>query len=43
LLQERRRVFRAIVFASQAAVVWPFDITLLRGGAADGRLTEHEA
>lgn len=35
--------FRAIVFASQDGVVWPFDITLLRGGAADGRLVENEA
>lgn len=31
------------MFASQDGVVWPFDITLLRGGAADGRLVENEA
>jgi hypothetical protein len=31
------------VFASQAVVVWPFDITLSRGCAADGRLVELEA
>lgn len=42
LLQECGQVFRAIVFASQGRGV-AFDITLLRGGAAGGRLVEREA
>lgn len=42
LLQECGQVLRAIVFASQGRGV-AFDMTLLRGGAAGGRLVEREA
>ena len=42
LLQERGQVLGQSCLRVRAAA-WAFDITLLRGGAAGGRLVDHEA